>query len=178
MQQHTFLIFQMPNVQSIKIPQLVTHQDKIGSVPSMSSHHRGDITRQPGEPTPCITNQPGSLEEAASPSLGLTSPTQSAGPAGRSLREQPRNLESSMELKSKTCWAQGLNLTMYLMSNETEILARGVASRKLTPYVTHPSTFTSNPEGAKEISSSVFYFSPSEFSGKGENYKIRSLHIP
>lgn len=39
-------------------PQLVTHQSRLGSVPSMSSHHSSDITRQPGGPVQFIANQP------------------------------------------------------------------------------------------------------------------------
>lgn len=43
-QWHTFLIFQMPNVQNIKVPHVVAHQNKTGRVPFMSSHSGNDIT--------------------------------------------------------------------------------------------------------------------------------------
>lgn len=54
---------------------------------------------------------------------------------------------------------QGLKLTVCLVNNEI-VIARGVSLRKLTPceYIHRPTEITSNPLGAKEISSSVLYF--------------------
>lgn len=112
-----------------KRPQLVTHQGRLGSVPSMSSHHSSDITRQPGGPVQFIANQPGSWKETASPLLSLTSLTKPAcspeligavQESGESHRAEPYNMLGT-----------GVG-SVYLMSEETAIGARGVVSRKLT----------------------------------------------